>query len=810
MEKSKILIVEDEIHVAKELESDLKNLGYKVTSIVDKGEKAIEKSKVDKPDLILMDIRIKGKMDGIDTAKEIRSQFGIPVVFTSADLDDEKMDRVKDIMRFGYILKPIQKRALKITIEMALYIAIAGAEQERVEKKLRRSEEKYRELAQSSNSIILTFDQNFNFTFVNKFTQDFFGFCEDELIGRSLFGTIIPEIESSGRDMKKKFKELFDRPEAFSDNENENICKNGARVWVAWRNKGIYDDGGNLSGILSTGYDITKRKLVEDKILETNRRLELKTIRASELAEAAEISNLAKSEFLANMSHEIRTPMNGVLGFTDMLLDTSLDDNQLDYAKTIKRSGDSLLSLINDILDFSKIEAGQLDFEEIDFDPELVVYDVCEIIRPKIGLKPIEILCSVGDNLPSYVKGDPTRFKQVLINLMGNAPKFTEDGEIEISIDIEEETHDQIKFHTKIRDTGIGIPKDKLLSIFEAFKQADGSTTRKYGGTGLGLSISKKISVQMSGNVWAESNEKKGSTFHFTAWFSKTEGKKAKRNSPVSLSGKNILLIDDNQTNLKILSYNLKAIGMKTIELTKPKEVIPILEKSIESEAVVDLCIFDIQMPEISGYDLARQIRGSKLKFSTLPLIALSSLMGNEAKQCEEAGFTGFLSKPVRKEKLYQMLERVLADHKPDLEKYKIKTQYSIREEVKHTLHILLVEDNPTNQKLAKLMLTKAGYNIELANNGREAVEKFVNAPNSFDLIFMDIQMPELDGKEAPALIRKKGFNTIPIIAMTAHAMKGDKESCLDAGMNDYITKPINRKAVFDILEKWILKKIIK
>ncbi|MBT4288460.1 MAG: response regulator [Deltaproteobacteria bacterium] len=810
MEKAKILIVEDEVLVAKELESELRNLGYEVTSIVDKSENAIEKSKADKPDLILMDIRINSGMDGVDAAEEIQSQFGIPVVFTATCLDDDKMNRVKNIMPFGYILKPIQKRELKVRIEMALYTAIIDAKRERAEEKLRKSEEKYRELAQSSNSIILTFDQNFDFTFINKFTQDFFGFSEDELIGRSLFGTIIPEIESSGRDLRKKFKDVFDKPEAFSDNENENTRKNGERVWVAWRNKGIYDDCGNLSGILSTGYDITKRKQVEDKVLETNRQLELETIRASELAEAAEMSNQAKSEFLANMSHEIHTPMNGVLGFTDMLLDTTLDDTQQDYAKTIKRSGDSLLSLINDILDFSKIEAGQLDFEEIDFDPELIAYDVCEIIRPKIGLKPIEILCSIGDNLPSYVKGDPTRFKQVLTNLMGNAPKFTENGEIELSIDIEEETQEQIKFHAKIRDTGIGIPKDKLLSIFEAFKQADGSTTRKYGGTGLGLSISKKISVQMKGNVWAESNEKKGSTFHFTAWFYKTEEKKTKRHTPVSLTGKNILIVDDNQTNLKILSYNLKSIGMKTIELTMANEVIPLLENSLESEALIDLCIFDIQMPEISGYDLARQVRSSKLNFSTLPLIALSSLMGNEAKKCEEVGFTGFLSKPVRKEKLYQMLERVLSDQKQDVEEYKIKTQYSIREEVKHGLHILLAEDNPTNQKLAKLMLTKAGYNIELANNGREAVEKFVAAPNSFDLIFMDIQMPELDGKEATAKIRKKGFNTIPIIAMTAHAMKGDRESCLDAGMNDYITKPINRKAVFDILEKWILKKIVK
>jgi len=572
-----------------------------------------------------------------------------------------------------------------------------------------------------------------------------------------------------------------------------------------------------FSEIVSQVCVLLEKKVValttaEKELKQTNEDLKAAIAHSDQMAVEAETANQAKSEFLANMSHEIRTPMNSVLGFSDMLLDTNLDEDQTDYASTVKRSGESLLSLINDILDFSKIEAGQLDFEEIEFDPELLAYDVCEMVRPRIGSKPIELLCSIGDNIPSMVKSDSTRFRQVLTNLIGNASKFTESGEIELSLDIEEEEGDRLKVHAKIRDTGIGIPKDKLATIFEPFQQADGSTTRKYGGTGLGLSICKKISQLMGGKVWAESEENMGSTFHFAAWLGKSEDKGAKRIRPVSLFDKKILVVDDNQANLKILTHNLQSVGIEVVALTVGSDVLQTLQKSLNSGKPFDLCILDIQMPGMSGYDVAKEIRNPNLQFQNLPMIALSSLMEQDAKKCEEAGFDGFLSKPVNRKKLYQMLERVFGEKEDEGKKdgakeHKIMTQYSVREEMKHSVCVLLAEDNPVNQKLARIMLTKAGYQVEVANNGQEAVEKFSSSPEDFDLIFMDIQMPEMDGMEATITIRKKGFNTIPIVAMTAHAMKGDREKCLEVGMDDYVTKPIKRETVFKMIEKSVLDK---
>ncbi|MCF8128682.1 MAG: response regulator [Deltaproteobacteria bacterium] len=667
---------------------------------------------------------------------------------------------------------------------------------QKTEDDLKESEQRLKTLYDSVQAGVLLIDaETHTIVDINPVATDLIGLPKEEIIGSVCHAFVCPAAKGECP--------ISDLGQHLDNSERLLINAKREAVPIIKTVSTILLDG--RKHLMETFFDISQQKRTEKELQKAK--------------EASEAANMAKSEFLANMSHEIRTPMNAVIGFTEMMLETPLDEMQMDYVKTIKGSGETLISLINDILDFSKIEAGDLDFENIDFDPELLAYDVCQVIQPRIGKKPIEILCHIGGDVPHNVKGDPTRFRQVLTNLMGNAPKFTESGEIELSLDAEGEDEDHIILHVKVRDTGIGIAPDKLIAIFEPFRQADGSTTRKYGGTGLGLSICKKISAIMQGDVWAESEEGKGSTFHFTGRFGKSKLKTVRRFAPVSLGGKKALCVDDNRTNLEILTRHLERVGMRVVSLNEGEGALPVLEKSLDEKDPFHICITDIQMPGMSGYELAKRIRNFRssiphiqASIRTIPLIALSSLMERDSGKCKEAGFDGFLGKPIRRERLYQMLERILeetADPEKEsrADKSEIVTQYSVREEMKRSVRILLVEDNPVNQKLAKVMLSKAGYQVMVADNGKEAVMKLKNAPDDVDLIFMDVQMPVMDGLEATRRIRELGFGELPIVAMTANAMKGDRERCIEAGMNDYVAKPIRRELVFEMIEKWVFEK---
>jgi CheY-like chemotaxis protein len=393
---------------------------------------------------------------------------------------------------------------------------------------------------------------------------------------------------------------------------------------------------------------------------------------------------------------------------------------------------------------------------------------------------------------------------------MGNAAKFTESGEIELAVGIEQHNGDRVKIHARVRDTGIGIPEEKLGTIFDVFQQADASTTRKYGGTGLGLPICRKIAQNMEGEVWAENNQDQGSTFHFTAWLKKADGEQTKRPTPPLLAGKKVLIVDDNANSLAIVSHLLKAAGMHTMELANGEDATQVLQEAGRRGDPFDLCAIDVQMPGLSGYEVARRIRDLSKEIPHIRLLALCPSPEREAKQCMASGFDGFLPKPVSRQKLIDLLETLLGTNKnsyEDTPQEATVTEHVCGEQTKPCSCILLAEDNPVNQRLAKMMLTKEGYQVDVANNGLEAVQKYTKTPDAFDLIFMDVQMPDMDGMKATKAIRNEGFHDIPIVAMTAHAMKGDRERCLEAGMDDYITKPIKKEPVFEMIEKWVHRK---
>jgi len=671
---------------------------------------------------------------------------------------------------------------------------------------LRRSNELSQKLLSTAATAIFTVNRKRKITSVNDEFCRITGFKRDDILGKQCSALALKDcLKHCGL-----FSSDSDGP--VQKRQCAMCAADGRRLAIIKNSDLLYDDEGQVVGGIESFIDVTNlvearedAQAANEQLAAANKQLEESTAKSKEMAIQAECANVAKSNFLAKMSHEIRTPMNGVLGMTALALDTDLTDEQREYLMIVKQSADSLLEVINDILDFSKIEAGKMALDNIDFNLEQCVDDAVRLLGERTHSKGLELMCHIRPDVPSMICGDPLRLRQIIINLIGNAIKFTEAGEIVVRVEKTSTEGDIACLHFSVSDTGIGIPEQKLDSIFEAFEQADGSTTRQYGGTGLGLPISAQLVEMMGGRIWVESKTGEGSTFHFTAKCPIRQAlspQNASSQAAGSLMDMKVLVADRNDTHRHILCDMLSNWDLTPDEAVGPSQVLEKMQKQADEGDPYPLVVVDVGVRGSSGIKLIRAIRAES--FQQPAIIVLASAAQWKATGPDDKKLVDdFLMKPINQSVLLDSIVNVIKPvPEKKMEKATAKVEYTGTK-----CRLLLAEDNPINQKLARAVLEKMGHSITIVGDGQKALDALADDENGFDLILMDIQMPEMGGMEATAHIRKQEETTgqhIPIVAMTANAMAGDKEGCLAGGMDGYVSKPINRDLLAAEIQRMI------